>query len=353
MMTTRPNRADLVVAAALLAVGLATHPAEAHVYLNEITVQGPETVELYNSGPAIVDVNGWTLSGSGSWNILGAPPIPVNGYLVLEPIGDIFDNTGGYIELLDGPIDEDGVHYGQIGSAPLPPDGPFSLAGVPSPTLARAPDGSTWGAPPTPSPSGDGSIWTIDPTPTMGAINDAPTPSLGASISLNELDPKPVGGGDTVELFNPLAVPIDVTDWFLCNGDAFLVLSGSVPGLGYLTITTGAGFELEAKELVYLFRDDGVRVDQIGFHLPPVRTHSPWLDFCQCYARLPDGAGPTNGYDWFSSGGGVDLLRLVCTAGGANQPETSCDVTGAPVPGGIEESSWSRVKAHWYSGGGR
>lgn len=333
-------------AAALLAVtcGPWAAPAAAQVVLNEIAVQGTERVELYNAGPDTVDVNGWTINGTGSYVIAGADTLFPDTYIVVDPPGDIFDDQGGYIELLEI-APQDGVNYGIIGSAPLPPAqqlprGPFTGS-----SLARAPDGSLLGAIPSPSPASDGTFWTIDVTPTFGSVNDVGASSLGASLLINELDPKPAGGGDLVELFNPLAVSVDVTDWYVCNGDAFLVLSGTVPGGGFLTFQTPAGYDLEENELVYLFRDDHVRVDQIGFHLPPVRGNAPVLDFCQCYARVPDGSGPTNGWDWINSGGDVDLVRVICTPTAANTAVSSCASTGAGHE--VEARTWSRVKAEW------
>jgi len=323
-------------------IGLLLAPmAQASIFLNEISVQGPESVELFNSGLLPVDVNGWTIEAAGSYQIAGADAVPAGGYLVVQVPGDIFDDQGGFIELLDGVTPQDGVSYGQIGSAPLPP-GDFGLRGGPT-SLARAPDGSFFAMPPSNSPATDGQIWTIDLSPTFGAFNDAPNPSLGTSVVLNELDPKPVGGGDLVELFNPLAVPVDVTGWLLCNGDAFQSVTGMVPGGGFLAFATDPGFELEANEVVYLFRDDEVRVDQIGLHLPPV-ANVPFLEYCQCYARYVDGDGPDLGYDWFSSGGETALRRLVCTPGSSNQLVTSCQSTAAPA---LRTESWGRAKSLW------
>jgi hypothetical protein len=325
-------------AAAVIAV---TASARADVLINELTIQGTEQVELYNSGPGIVDVNGWTLQDADdAWVIQGADPMDPDSYLVLTPPGDNFDDPGGYVELFDVAT-EDRVYYGQIGSAPLPPGGPFPFARGGAVTLARAPDGSSYGgAPPSPSPATDGTIWTIDVTPTLGAVNDAPAPSLGAAVRLNELDPKPAGGGDTVELYNPAAVSQSLTGWWLTNGDGFLSLSGSVPASGFLTVVTPGGFDLEENEVVYLFRDDHVRVDQIGLHLPPV-AGIPFLDVCQCFARYPDGSAPHDGYDWFSSGGGSTLFAAKCTLGWANSRVTNCATSAS----GPEAATWGRTKA--------
>jgi hypothetical protein len=338
-MTTHRIRFAAGVAATLLVAA----SASAEVLINELTIQGTEQVELYNSGPGIVDVNGWTIEGSAeSWVIQGAAPMIGDSYLVLTPPGDLFGDQGGYVELFDV-SSEDRVNYGQLGSAPLPPGGPFPSARGGPVTLARAPDGSSYGgAPPSPSPATDGLFWTIDVTPTLGAANDAPVAALGTSLRINELDPKPAGGGDSVELYNPFAVGMPLAGWFLCNGDAFLALAGTVPSAGFLTVVTPGGFDLEEDEVIYLFRGDGVRVDQVGLHLPPVRAAGiPALDVCQCFARYPDGSSPHVGYDWVTSGGGDTLRQLVCTPGAANEDQSDCAV-GVSGPAA---ATWGRTKA--------
>ncbi|MCA9752135.1 MAG: hypothetical protein KC591_08090 [Gemmatimonadetes bacterium] len=321
-----------------LALLLGASAARADVLLNEMTIQGSEWVELFNSGLVPVDVNGWTIRAGGSYEIAGTDAIPAGGYLVVEVPGDVLDDQGGFIELLDGVVGEDAVSYGQQGSAPLPP-GDFGLRGGPA-SLARAPDGSALGVPPSPSPSTDGMFWTIDFSPTPGLANDAPVPALGTTVRINEVDPKPLGA-DVAELYDPLAVPVDVTGWILCDGDDIAVLAGVVPAGGFLALPTGLDFD--TNEVAYLFRDDGTRVDQLGFHLPPVRN-APFLDYCQCYARWPDGAGPDLGYDWFSSGGETTLFRLVCTHGASNAFVESCATTSAPE---ITPGTWGHTKNLW------
>jgi hypothetical protein len=313
--------------------------------LNEIIVKGAERVELHNSGPGIVDVNGWTVESGGGSHVLGgiAPLLP-GSYEVIDVPGNIFTDNGGFIELLDdGAGSQDGVYYGQFGSAPLPPADGLLAASVVAPSLARAPDGSVYSTPPPASPGTDGTIWTLDFSPTWGAVNDAPTPVPGSTVLLNEVDPKPAGGLDMVELYNPFAVAVAVDGWLLVNGAAVMSLSGSVPGGGFLAITTDPGFDVETEQLLYLFDGSGVRVDQLGFHLPPVRGTPP-LDVCQCHARFPDGAGPNLGYDWWSSGGFVTLFPLVCTPGSANQFVTDCGTVSVEAR---PTETWGRVKAMW------
>lgn len=336
----------LAAIGAAATVMFAALPAPAAVMFNEIVVKGAERVELYNSGFAAVDVNDWTIeSDGGAYVIQGLGPVPAQGYAVVDLPGSILLENGGFIELLDdvGPDGQDGVWYGQRGSAPLPPDGELFGRALVAPSLARAPDGSSYGIPPSHSPITDGQIWTIDFSPTFGAANDAPNPALGSTALLNEVDPKPVGGLDTVELFNPSALGVGIAAWILTNGAAVQALAGTVPGGGFLDVATSAGFDVEDTELLYLFDAAGVRVDQLGFHLPPVRN-APTLDVCQCYARFADGDGPNLGYDWLSSGGNSTLFALVCTPEASNAFETEC-ATAAPEPGRHE--SWGRAKARW------
>ncbi|MBZ0269034.1 lamin tail domain-containing protein [bacterium] len=338
------NTRDLFVAAACALALLVARPAHAAVMLNEITVKGLERVELYNSGPGIVDVNGWTIEGGGgTYQINGADPMIPDSYEVFDIPGAIFFDNGGFIELLDdvGPNGRDGVWYGQLGSAPLPPAFGLLTRGPGAPSLARAPDGSAYSLPPSNSPGTDGLIWTIDFTPTFGAVNDAPNPALGSALVLNEADPKPVGGLDTVELVNPSALPVPLAGWLLTNGESTMALSGSVPGGGFLAVTTDPGFDIEDGELLYLFDPPGVRVDQLGFHLIPVGI-MPTLDTCQCFGRFPDGTGPNIGYDWLTSGGSGTLDIVVCTPGLPNVSESDCGVVSVEPAG---NSSWGSLKA--------
>jgi hypothetical protein len=338
------NRRDARFAAVCLVALLLARPAHAAVMLNEILVKGPERVELYNSGPGIVNVNGWTIAGNGGDYVIGGADLLLpDSYQVFDIPGAIFFDNGGFIELLDdvGPNGQDGVWYGQLGSAPLPPASGLASALLVAPSLARAPDGSAYGAPPTASPGTDGLVWTIDFTPTFGAMNDAPAADLGSSLVLNEADPKPVGGLDMVELTNPSAVPVPLAGWLLTNGVSTMALAGSVPGGGYLAITTDPGFDIEDGELLYLFDPLAVRVDQIGFHLIPVGI-MPALDACQCFGRYPNGAGTNIGYDWYSSDGFGTLNILVCTPGVPNVFEADC---GAVSAGALDTYPWGMVKA--------
>jgi hypothetical protein len=298
-----------------LGVGsLATLPAwGANVYLNELTVrpQGVnELVELYNAETVSVDVGGWKIRGGKGTYIIPSPHvIPGGGYSALS-VGDIQPERGGVTALIetirrDGlrmDAGRDSVYYGRCGSAPLPPEGM---------SLVRAPDAS-FEDPPAPNPDTDGNIWTIALLPTFGMPNYVPQPQMGSSLVINEFHPGFEGGGDPIEFYNPTGGDIDLVGWYLINGATIMNLFGIVPAGGFFLAITDPGFDLEEVGLIYLFRADEVRVDQIAFH------DAPELEEWECYGRCPDGAPPHLGYDYLSSGGGVSFWPLECTLGWSN-----------------------------------
>lgn len=304
------------------------------VYLNEVTVRGSETVELYNSAFAAKNIGGWRVrEGAEQFTFPGGTIIPGHGYVTANLAG-ILDDIGGEIVLIDlqGEL-QDGVAYGQVGSAPLPP----GVAVTAVLTLARAPDASTWVTVPPPNPNTDGSYWTLDPTGTFGTGNDAPIPLLGSTLEINEIHSDP-GGGDEVEFYNPTVNTIPLTGWMLCNGVGFQPLSGGVGAHGFFTITTGATFDVDDLDLLYLFDPAGVRRDQLGWTggpFDPPLVESATL----CLGRYHDGQGPNLGYDWDSSGGGTTFLVMGCTLGGPNG-----GTTGLPDGAPLERSTWGKVK---------
>ena len=289
-----------------------------------------DLVELCNTGPDSADVGGWEIRGDkGTYAIPAPTTIPPGGYVVID-VGDILRERGGVTSLIDVvkdagrllPVGRDSVHYGDSGSAPLPP------AGM---SLARAPDASA-GIPPAPDPALDGLVWTIDPTPTFEAVNDAPAPQMGSGARLNELDLGEPGGEDPFEIFNPGPAGVNLGNWTLINGDGIVFLAGMVPPGGFHVLTTPPFFDLEQEGLLYLFRPDGVRVDQLGFHDAP--PSEPGL----CLSRCPDGSPPFLGYSYATSGGDSEFLPLPCTLG-----ESNC--SASPVePRPEDAGSWGRLK---------
>jgi hypothetical protein len=335
-----------------LVLGLAVAPAAAQVRLNELTVRpagASETVELYNGGPATT-INDWIIHGNkGTFTIPPGTTLPPGSYTTFD-VGDIMYERGGVTSLIDlvrgggrSAVGIDSVHYGTEGSAPLPPA---------STSLARAPDAADGPTPP-PDPALDGLVWTIDFTPTWGIRNDAPPAQPGISLVMNEFDPTPPGGQDLLELYNPTPIPEQLNGWHLVNGDAVLSLNGSAPPFFFVVLTTPLLYDLDATGLLYLFRSDGVRVDQLGFHdavpLPPVI----------CFARCPDGAEPFLGYDFASSGGGSTFVERPCTPGISNcapasmpaeppEPPNVSDPVGTPLPPHVmPPGSWGGLKRQY------
>ena len=315
----------MVLALACLAVAAATAQ---DVYLNEVVVEDlAEKVELYNPNAASLDVGDRKIVGGlGEYQIPSGTTIPPFSYLTItiSPPGDIFENVGDEISIADSNTGEiyDQVNYGQSGGAPLPHAG-----GTVS--LCRAPDASA--GPPLYDEAGysDAGNWTLDLTSTFGAMNDAPVPELGSTVTLNEFNPGPP---NLVEFYNPsaLAADIDITGWFLTDGLSEVFLNGTVPGGGVLVLNLPT--QIEAMQLAYLFDDQGVRVDQLGF------LGSPPLPPEHCLARCPDGAGPYDGYDWLTSGGGTSLLIIGCTLEELNVTSPDCHPTAA------RERSWGRIR---------
>ncbi len=320
----------LALALTLLGGGAVMSAQASPVYLNELEMRPlglSERVELYNAGTDTADVSGWTIQGSKSSYVIPTPTLIAPGQYIALQVGDLQGERGGVTGLIDLVLDGellarttvDEVSYGEEGSAPLPPEGM---------SLARAPDASA-GTPPPPGPATDGLVWTIDTTPTFGELNDAPVPEMGSSGVINEFDASHVGAGDLVELYNPGPDEIHLYGWYLINGDSLDPLSGFIPPGGFYLQVTSAGFELEEIGLLYLFRSDGTRVDQLGFH------DAPELGSGECLGRCPDGAEPYLGYSYATSGGGVTFLPMPCSPGESNEP---CGPTPAT------SVTWGRLK---------
>lgn len=309
------------------------------IFINEVVAQGAEVIELYNSQLAPKNISGWRIKEGGDEKVLpGGTVIPGHGYLAVSLDG-ILGDIGGELILIDLLGErQDAVSYGQLGSAPLPPGS--SLAATT--TLCRAPDASIFSIVPPDDPDTDGLYWTLDPTGTIGGANDAPAPLLGSNIEINEIRSNP-GGGDQVELYNHTNNTLLVSGWSLCNGLGFQLISGAVPAHGFLVITTGATFDVDAVDLLYLFDAGGVRRDQLGWTGGPLEPMAP--ESAQlCPGRFQDGDGPNLGFDWVSSGGGSTLLVMNCTLGGPNGGTSDVET---PQPARI--TTWGQLKARYPS----
>ncbi|MCO5198361.1 MAG: lamin tail domain-containing protein [Anaerolineae bacterium] len=288
----------------------------ARVVINEFAPKGTEWIELYNAGDADQDLTGWTITdGDGSSDAL-AGVLTAGSYLIVNNTFSL-SNSGDEIELYNDSAElVDSVAYGNSGAAPL---APFASDGVQY-SAARVSDGQDSG--------NDANDWNLDPTPTQGSANDAAGVNLGSALIINEVDLFPSGTEDRLELYNPSGSDVDVSGWYISDGDDVAVLNGGliVPANGFLALeenvdwvsegTTGVDFT--TSDVAYLFDSGRVRLDQQGW------DGAPFIDPGECVARVPDGAGPNDGYEWLSSGGDVTLFVQACTMGASNGvPPTS------------------------------
>lgn len=283
--------------------------AAARVVINEFAPKGTEWIELYNAGDAEQDLTGWSLvDDDGSEALSGT--LAVGAYLSVATTLNL-DNSGDFIELHDsGAVVIDSVAYGDFGGAPIAPSASDSVQY----STARVADGL--------DTNNDAQDWNMDPTPTEGGANDPAGVALGSSLIINEVDIFPSGTEDRLELYNPTGSDIDVSGWFISDGDDVATLNGSllVPANGFLALeenvdwvsegTTGVDFS--TSDVAYLFDSGRVRLDQQGWN------NAPFIDPGDCVARVPDGAGPNDGFDWVSSDGDVTLLIQLCTMGASN-----------------------------------
>jgi hypothetical protein len=290
-----------------LALGLLAGSVSAqHVVINEFTAKGTEWIELYNFGPSAATLTGWYVQDdAGTDNSISGVTIPANGYYTWGTTLSL-SNDGAYIELYDGSAQlVDRVAYGDWGGCPVPP----YVTGL---SACRAPNGA--------DTDDDAADWTLDRSSTQGSANDAPAPMLGSSILVNEIDPYPAAGGDSIEFYNPTGGVVSLAGGWMTDGDEivdFTAASGSVAPMGWLVLDEGSGdwptgtCDFASADIAYLFADGDVRVDQLGWA-------GEYNDYT--FQRYPDGAGPHDGYDWSSSGGWVTLFDDYATWGGPSIP---------------------------------
>ena len=323
-LATRPLASLAVfVGATVLSI---PESAYAEVYLNELVIRGTERAELYNSGPAPVLLTGWKLAGDlGDFLIPDDTTIAVGEYLAFDDLGDIFHDIGGEGALIDDlKLTRDVVAYGQVGGAPSPHDS----GGV---SLCRAPDAAL--GPPL-GPTDNALYWTLDLTSTFGASNDAPNPDLGSSVLINELGtttPSVRFVNDSIELYNPTGAAIILGGWYATfgAGPTYFLTSTFIPPSGVVVEKLPPSIDLDTTQLAYLFTDLHVRVDQLGW------SGSFASEGESCIGRCPDGAGPNDGFNGNSSGGGTSLFFTLCTLGQLN---------GGCNPTPVDRVSWGQVK---------
>ncbi len=265
-----------------------------HVMINEFGNQpeAMEKVELYNPTGSSVSLAGWKIGdGEDNWTLSGT--IDPGGHVVFTPALDISNTKDDLYLYNDADQCVDNVSFSWLGGCPDPEH---------SWTAARAPDGS--------DTNNDAVDWTLDPTPTMNSThswaNDAPAPNLGGvDVIINEVLPYPsTGGEEYVELFNNGSSPVNITYWYITDGsDGYNITQATVLNPGEYWVLNESTWEAGAPyfdglhlyygdwtpDNVYLFTDEMVRVDQVGWST----NHGQGFSL----VRYPDGMGKCYAYD--------------------------------------------------------
>lgn len=245
----------------------------------------------------------------------------------------ILPDAGGTLVLFDNFHNvQDSVAYGNKGGAPisapliLPPgyprppifqkSGTFGTTQSEPETLStstqRTEDGNDTG-----SSANDFNVG--NPTPEADNTTESvEAPALGSSIRINGAYVFGVTGNDDVEFFNPLLSDVDVTGWFISDGsviEPFYDTGGTVLFESEAANVLPQGhpatfsFELDYEDVLYLYDQNLVRLDQMGW------TQTPFFFPDQCLMRLPSGSGPADGFDFNTSGGSTgNLLYDDCNA---------------------------------------
>jgi hypothetical protein len=256
------------------------------------------------------------------------PPATVVFGTTQEPDEGFLPDAGGVLVLFDNfHMVQDSVAYGNQGGAPIsapiifPPGyprppvfqkaGPFGAAQASqdepdtlSTSTQRTGDGLDSG-----SSAEDFNIGS--PTPNETNEGSVEPPALGSSVRINGVYAYGTTGVDDIELFNPLSTPVDIGGWFVGNVDQeepFYDAGGSVPLEAGTTNILPQGhaatfsFELAYETVLYLYDQNLVRLDQMGW------TQTPFYFPDQCLVRVPSGAGPADGFDFNTSGGSTGNL---------------------------------------------
>jgi uncharacterized protein (TIGR03437 family) len=234
-------------------------PATTTIRINEVESNGGtpgDWVELYNPGPGPASLAGFGFKDNDDTHALYALPstvVPAGGYLMLEEA-------------------DFGFGLGAADSARLfRPDG--SLADSYTWTSHAA---TTYGR----CPNGSGAFTTTTNS-TKGGANDCGTP-----VKINEVESDGGTPGDWVELYNPGAVPVDLSGFVVRDKDdthTYLIPAGTaIPASGYLVFDEAAlGFGLGSGDSARLFDSTGALVDSYTWTAHATST----------YGRCPNGSG--------------------------------------------------------------
>jgi len=357
----------------------------APVVINEFLVKpkpgDSEFIEVFNNTGSPIDISGWKLQVTnggfistfffpdttvlppGGFEVdstgdtgciicaVSPPPLRTDARVAPSFAGeDFLFDEGGIIQLFDdNNVEVDRVGYGNLGGAPVScplivPAGATPPPGfLPTPAvvdLATEPDTTSISTNRTPNGTDTGidqNDFNVGP-PSPDATNTAAQPDLGGSLRIsglyvfprnNDQDPK----NESVAFFNPLPNTLDLAGLHLSDGtfiqpmlsvDHPILLEPGKELTFYhgLNATISFEFESDSRMDVYESRPEGlVRVDQLGWSQTP--TYFP----DSCLIRIPEGTGPTGGWDWVTSGGDVNLFYRPC-----NLEALPTDAGPAPIP---------------------
>jgi hypothetical protein len=297
------------------------------LYINEFQPKGIEWIEIYNAGVDTVDLTDLGITdgvntynddfGKPRWSVVeyfaedadwdSTKKLAPGEYLTSFTTAADLNNSQDWIYLVfRDSVVIDMVAYGAVGSAPVV----YNFYGS---------DSITWGS--TARVAYEDVMatdWTGDFDATPGWENDAPAPALGSSVIINEVDYDENVDGiyEYIEFYNPTGAAIVMNGWIFTDGDdIFTIDSITVPPMGVAVWDDSTILNITSADVACLYDDAGVRIDQMGFITGnPTKT----MALLGTIQRIPDGAGPNDGYDFWSSGGGETLFDLAPTMGSMN-----------------------------------
>jgi hypothetical protein len=264
------------------------------VLINEVAWAGTiassddEWIELYNPGPADIDLTGWRLvADDGSPDITLSGTIPANEYYLLERGSDnvvqgitanliytgALSDSGEILRLrapngtiVDTANSSGGAWHAGNASTRSSMErvgvvADNNLAWTTFEGIGTALDAG--GNPINGTPGNPNAMFGIPPTftpsptltPTRTPTNTAtitPTPSGLRSVIINEIAWAGTGSGlsndEWIELYNPGADPINITGWKItaADGTPNITLNGTIPAGGYFLLERGANLSDDA-----------------------------------------------------------------------------------------------------------
>ncbi len=289
--STEPTSTDSAGCTGTCSVAFSTPPTDTPLMdwlalkINEVMsnpIDGPEWVELYNSGTTTIDLSGAILCDNRA-----------SGCTIAALSGTLASHNWATIFLSSAHLNNDGDSVILKGSNGTIVDAvAYSGSLIPGAgqTVARAYDGAD---------TNSDTDWTVTAAPTPGAANAIVTPlaaskSSGGSggfysaapsntastlvyatstspIVLSELYPDPASGNNDdefIELHNISLNSIDLTRWKLSDTSRSFVLSEIIEPNGYAVFTrhtTAIALNNANEETVRLFNEKGEIADEVSY----------------------------------------------------------------------------------------